>query len=325
MLEVILLVFRFMRRSYVLFLFTLCLSLTFSANGQEAIEISKLIEDDSDISVRDMSRIKSKIVVADTLDGWDFGWVGGLNGAQASYDNWSQGGVNTISVTASTVFNAKYRNNRFAYALATNLKYGKARLEGQGTRKTDDRIAVNNKFSYLFEDDRWSAFANINFATQFDQGFDYDVPDGENPALISKFFAPAYFTQIAGIAYNPTDYFTAEAGLAMKETIVSDTRLSTRYGLDPGEKFRFEPGFSLAMNFEKKMFSNVRLISSVETFTNMQRHIDNTDINFSNELIGKINDFMNMSLQFVMVYDSDFNREVQIKQVLSAGISYSIL
>ncbi|MDZ7683182.1 MAG: DUF3078 domain-containing protein [Fodinibius sp.] len=88
----------------------------------------------------------------------------------------------------------KYRKNSFAYALATNLKYGKARLEGRDTRKTDDRIAMNNKFSYLFEDNRWSAFANINFATQFDRGFGYDVPDDENRILISKFFAPAYFT-----------------------------------------------------------------------------------------------------------------------------------
>ena len=295
------------------------------AMGQEAIEISELLEEDKDISVRDMSRINSKVVVSDSLDGWRVDWVGGLNGAQASYDNWSQGGVNTISVTASTVLNAKYRKNKFAYALATNLKYGKAKLEGEGTRKTDDRIAVNNKFSYLFTDERWSAFGNINFSTQFDQGFDYDVPDGEEPILISKFFAPAYFTQIAGIAYNPADYFTAEAGMAMKQTIVTDTALSTRYGLEPGEKFRFEPGYSLALNFEKQVFSNVRLISSVETFTNLQRHVDNTDVNFSNELIGKINDFMNMSLQFVMVYDSDYNREVQVKQVLSAGISYSIL
>lgn len=293
-----------------------------TALAQEAIEISDLLKQDNDISVRDMSRINSKVVVADSLDGWRVDWVGGLNGAQASYDNWSQGGVNTISVTASTVLNAKYRKNKFAYALATNLKYGKAKLEGEGTRKTDDRVAVNNKFSYLFSDDSWSAFGNINFSTQFDQGFDYSQ---DPPVLISKFFAPAYFTQIAGIAYNPADYFTAEAGLAMKETIVSDTTLSTRYGLKPGDKFRFEPGYSLALNFEKKVFANVRLISSLETFTNMQRHIDNTDINFSNELIGKINDFMNMSLQFVVVYDSDYNRQLQIKQVLSAGISYSIL
>jgi hypothetical protein len=306
----------------VIFLFSFVLIGASSVFGQEAIEISKLIEQDDDISVRDMSRINKKVVVADTLQGWSFDWVSGLNGAQASYDNWSQGGVNTISVTASTVFNAKYRNNHFAYALSTNLKYGKARLEGEGTRKTDDRITVNNKFSYLFNDESWSAFGNINFSTQFDQGFDYG---SSNPVLISKFFAPAYLTQIAGVAYSPADYFTAEAGMALKETIVTDTRLSTRYGLDPGEKFRFEPGYSLAMNFEKKMFANVRLISSVETFTNLQRHIDNTDINFSNELIGKINDFMNMSLQFVVIYDSDFSRQLQVKQVLSAGISYSIL
>lgn len=302
------------------------LFLTFSQvsaqEKEEAIEISRLIENNSDISIRDMSRINRKVIVSDTLEGWAVNWSTGLNGAQASYDNWSQGGVNTISVTASTIFDAKYRQNRFAYAFATNFKYGKARLEDEGTRKTDDRIAVNNKFSYLFNDEHWSAFANINFSTQFDKGFNY----GEDPpVLISKFFAPAYFTQILGIAYSPAEYFSAEAGLAAKQTIVSDTTLSDRYGLEPGEKFRFEPGYSVAMNFEKTIFSNVRLRSSVETFTNLQGHIDRTDVNFSNELVGKINDVMNMSFQFIVIYDSDFSRQVQIKQVLSAGLSYNIL
>lgn len=319
------LLFFMQKSSFVFFVLALLLICSSPAISQEAVEISKLIEEDKDISVRDMSQINKKVVVADTLEGWKVDWTGGLNGSQASYDNWSQGGVNTISVTASTVFDARYRNNQFAYALSTNLKYGKARLEGEGTRKTDDRITINNKFSYLFEDESWSAFGNINFSTQFDRGFDYNVPDGEDPILISKFFAPAYFTQIAGISYSPAGYFTAEAGLALKETIVADTDLSTRYGLDPGETFRFEPGYSLAMNYEKNVFSNVRLISSVETFTNLRRHVDKTDVNFSNELVGKINDFMNMSLQFVMIYDSDFSRELQIKQVLSAGVSVSIL
>lgn len=309
-------------RTIITFLIGIILIPVFSALGQEAIAISDLLNNDKDISIRDMSRIKNKIVVPDTLKGWQVDWVAGLNGSQASYDNWSQGGVNTISITASSVLNARYRKDRFAYALSTNLKYGKAKLEGEGTRKTDDRITVNNKFSYLFNNEHWSGFANINFSTQFDEGFNYSE---DPPQLISKFFAPAYFTQIGGIAYNPTNYFTAEAGLALKETIVSDTELSTRYGLEAGETLRFEPGYSLALNFEKQVFSNVKLISSVETFTNMQRHINNTDVSFSNEMIGKINDFMNMSLQFVMVYDSDFNRQVQIKQVLSAGISYSIL
>jgi len=295
------------------------------AVAQEAIEISDLLSKDDDISASDISRVNSAIIVSDTLRGWDYNWVGGLNGSQAAYRNWSQGGVNTISVTASSVFNLRYRMNKFAYALTTNLKYGKARLEGEGTRKTDDRIAVNNKFSYLFEDERWSAFGNINFSTQFDEGFDYNVPEGDEPILISKFFAPAYFTQIAGIAFTPVEYFTAEAGLALKETIVSDVALSERYGLDPGEKFRFEPGYSTALNFEKTILSNVKLISVVETFTNLQRNVRSTDVVFSNELIGKINNYLNTSFQFVMIYDDDFSTKAQIKQVLSIGLSYSIL
>ncbi|MDZ7690538.1 MAG: hypothetical protein U5K69_05280 [Balneolaceae bacterium] len=111
----------------------------------------------------------------------------------------------------------------------------------------------------------------------------------------------------------------------MKETIVTDTDLSTRYGLKAGETFRFEPGYSFIFNFDKTLVSNVRLVSSLETFSNIQEPIDQTDINFSNEIVGKINDYLNTTFQFVLVYDSDFNRRVQIKQVLSVGFSFSLL
>ncbi|SMO66472.1 DUF3078 domain-containing protein [Fodinibius sediminis] len=315
-----------MRKYFSFFVFALLLfANTLPALGQEAIRISELLKDDGDISIQDISRIDKTVIVADTLDGWQASWIGGLNGAQAAYNNWSQGGTNTISVTGSTIFNLKFRKDRFAYALDTNLRYGKARIEDEGTRKTDDRVAVNNKFSYLFDNKKWSAFANVNFSTQFDKGFNYNVPDTVQPELISKIFSPAYFTQIAGIAFTPADYFSAQAGMAMKETIVADTSLSQRYGLSAGEQFRFEPGYSTALFFEKELFSNVRLISSVETFTNLQRNISSTDVHFSNELIGKINDFMNMSFQYVTIYDDDYSKKVQIKQVLSAGISVNIL
>ena len=296
-----------------------------NVKAQEATAISELVNDDEEITAREISKINETIIISDTLVGWDYNWVGGANGSQAAYNNWSQGGVNTISVTGSTVFNALYRQGRYGYGFSTNLKYGKARIDGQGTRKTDDRIAINNKFSYLFTDERWNAFANINFSTQFDQGFDYDVEDDEDAILISEFFAPAYFTQIAGIGYVPADYFTAEAGLAMKETFVLNDSLSTRYGLDAGDNFRFEPGFAFAVGFEKEVVKNLKLVSTVETFSNLQRSMDRTDITFSNELIGKINDFLNMSFQFVAIYDDDFNNQAQIKQVLSAGISFSLL
>ena len=264
---------------------------------------------------------ESSVIMQDTTNGWKFDWVGGLNGTQASYSNWSQGGVNTISVTASTLFNLRHRKNRFGYNLITNFKYGQARIEDEGTRKTDDKIAVANKFSYLFRDDRFNIFGNMNFTTQFDKGFDY----GKDPKqLLSRFMAPAYLSQVFGIGFRPADYFSAEAGLAMKETIVRDTELSERYGLEPGEKFRFEPGYSIILDLEKKIVSNVRLVSTLETFTNLKEDMRKTDVNFSNEIIGKINDYLNTSFQFVLVYDEDFSNEVQLKQVLSVGLSYNI-
>lgn len=266
---------------------------------------------------------ESNVILQDTtIKGWAYDWVGGLNGSQASYKNWSQGGVNTISVTASTLFNLKYRKKRFGYSLITNFKYGQARIEGEGTRKTDDKIAIANKFSYQFQDSRFKFFGNINFTSQFDKGYNYNKEPKE---LLSRFMAPAYLSQVFGVGFNPSSYFTAEAGLAMKETVVQDTALSKRYGLDSGEKYRFEPGYSFIFNFEKKIVSNVRLVSSLETFTNLKQSVRTTDVNFSNEVIGKINDYLNTSFQFVLVYDEDFSTEVQLKQVLSVGFSFSIL
>ncbi len=303
----------------------LCICTTQVSYAQEAIEIGRLLSGDRDISIRDMSRIKNTIIISDTLRGWKHTWGGTLNGSQASFRNWSGGGVNTISVTSSTIFNLQYRRNAFGYDLTTNFRYGRAQLDGKDTRKTDDRLAVNNKFSYLFDHSEWSAFANINISTQFDKGFNYNVPDGTDPILISKFFSPAYLTQIIGISYKPFSSFSAEAGVALKETIVADTTLSTRYGLDPGETLRFEPGYAVALNYNQVIANNVRLVSSLETFTNLQRSVKSTDVHFANEIVGKINNNLNTIFQFVLIYDDDFSRKVQIKQVLSVGFSFSIL
>lgn len=314
-----------MQKYFPLLVFLLAFLFSSPLYGQEATQISKLLDNKNSISIHDISNVNRKVIVSDTLDGWTQQWFGNLNGAQAAYKNWSSGGVNTISVTASTVYKLMYRKNKFAYALDANVEYGKARIEGEGTRKTNDRVAINNKFSYMFPKNHWSAFANVNFSTQMDEGYNYNVDDDEDPILISDFMAPAYFTQIAGISYSPTNYYSAEAGMALKQTIVTDTTLSVRYGLEPGQQIRFEPGYAFAMNFQKTILDNVRLRSSVETFTNLQEPISATDVYFTSEVVGQINSFMNMSFSFALAYDEDFSEQVQIKQVLSAGVNISIL
>jgi len=43
---------------------------------------------------------------------WTKSWVVHLNGNQANYKNWSQGGVNSVSFLASTLFRVKYQSKK---------------------------------------------------------------------------------------------------------------------------------------------------------------------------------------------------------------------
>ena len=137
--------------------------------------------------------------------------------------------------------------------------------------------------------------------------------------------APGYISENAGIAYVPSDYFSLETGLGLQQTIVRDETLSETYGLDPGDTFRNEAGYTFAASFERGVGTNLKLISAVETFTNLNRPISSTDVYFSNELTGRINRLMNASLRFDLAYDDDFSKEIQVAQILSLGLSFVLI
>ena len=267
-------------------------------------------------------------VVPDSLDGWEVVWEAELNGSQASYSNWSQGGVNNIAATGSSLFTSIYSQGKYSYAFTFNSRYGKSKIQDEGIRKISDRLSVRNRFLYDLSDDNegdFKIFGNLNLRTQFDKGFDYGAgPDGED-ILISRFMAPGYISENAGIAYVPSDYFSLETGLGLQQTIVRDEALSETYGLDPGDTFRNEAGYTFAASFERGVGTNLKLISAVETFTNLNRPISSTDVYFSNELTGRINRLMNASLRFDLAYDDDFSKEIQVAQILSLGLSFVLI
>jgi hypothetical protein len=267
-------------------------------------------------------------VVPDTLQGWNVNWVAGLNGSQASYSNWSQGGVNNLSFTGNSTFNAFFRENRFSYIFTLNTRYGQTRVEDEGVRKTDDRLSVRNRFLYDIGAERdgdFKLFGNINFRTQFGRGFNYGAgEEGEN-ILISDFMAPAYLLENAGIAYIPTENFSAEIGLGLQQTIVTVDELAELYGLDEGENFKNEAGLTFGIGYERTIATNLSISSSIETFTNLNKHIKSTDVIFTNQFTGRINDFMNASLRLDFMYNDDYSKELQVAQVLSAGISFILI
>lgn len=262
------------------------------------------------------------IVVPDNLEGWDQTWIANFNGAQAQFDNWSEGGVNTISGTASTVFTRYFRENRFTYGFRIHLRYGQSKISGSGLRKTDDLISIRNRITYeLTEGSIYSAVGAIQFKTQFADGYDYGKAVSGGDSLISKWFSPAYFIEGFGLEVKPSEDFSAEIGAALKQTVVGDKKLNDQYGIEEGKNARFEGGFTFGAQYKKTLMENTEFVTSIETFTNLLMPINETDVYWSNTINGRINKYLNTVFQFELRYDDDYSKRVQLKQVFAAGVT----
>lgn len=272
------------------------------------------------------SNAQESITFPDELEGWETVWSVGINGSQASYSNWAQGGVNNIAATGRTTFTTVYSREKFAYGFLFHSRYGKTKVQDEGTRKIADRLLILNRFLYDLgdEESEFKLFSNIRMRTQFDDGFNYGAGEDGADLKISGFMAPAYFNQEAGLAYIPNENFSLEAGLGLQQTFIRDRELGPTYGMDEGDRFRFEAGFTFGSAFKSEIATNLTYSGSLNTFTSFGRSIKSTDVQVSNTLTGKINDFMNATLSLDFVYDDDFSSRLQIAQVLSLGVVFTL-
>ncbi len=259
---------------------------------------------------------------------WERSLRASLTGTQATYRNWSQGGTDNLAILGTTAYSSEYSRDRYGYKVDINLRYGQTQIGDGDFIKSDDRIRIRNQTSRKFRDERLSAIFNLNFESQFDKGYKNPVPEeGEQRELISRFMAPAYITQVLGLGYKPVESLRIEGGIAMKQTIVAvtDENLSRRYFGDGNEdqNFRNEAGLSLLIGYERRVMENIFYSGYVETFTNVNRSLNYTDVLFINEITGQINRYISANVEFVLAYDREIERDLQVKQIISLGLSYS--
>ena len=251
---------------------------------------------------------------------WDVNLRAGVNGSQASYRNWTQGGVNNVTASGHTTGTAEYTKGKYRLNSRLNLRYGQTWLEGNELRKSEDIFRFRNQLTRQFDDKRFGTVINVNFETQFDKGYD---ADREN--VVSRFMAPAYLTETIGFSFSPLNTkFEMDTGIAMKQTYVRDTALSTRYGLDEGQRFQNEAGFSMIFKYEVDLMENVTYVGYLETFSNVLKKLESTDFTFTNELRGRINRYLRANIEFAVQYNDNVSKELQIKQLLSLGLNYQI-
>ena len=251
---------------------------------------------------------------------WAKSWMLNISGNQASYSNWSQGGVNSLATSATTNLRLKYNGEEFANSIRVNLQYGQTWLDGEGSKKTADLINVRNKVDYYLTSEDYSTFAEVDFRTQFVKGY-----DDKNQEVVSNFMAPGYLTESIGFSYQPEDYFSAQLGMGLKQTFVQIDTLGQYYGLDADENMRSEGGVTVAVKVDKDFAKTFNYSGELTTFTNLLAPIRSTDMIFRNELSGKLSSFLSTVIQFELMFDDDVTKKIQMRQAISVGFVIKLL
>jgi hypothetical protein len=116
-------------------------------------------------------------------------------------------------------------------------------------------------------------------------------------------------------------------------TLTNDTLYSVRYGVDAGQKTRFELGSSFKGTVNYNLWDDKLTIKSVlDLFTAYNESFGNVDVNWD-VLVGlNVTSLLTVTFQSTLKYDDDIKTfdsdgtvhgaKVQFKEILGVGLSY---
>ena len=266
--------------------------------------------------------------------GWKKELVGSLNLTQASFDNWAQGGENTLGWQLGLNGLFVHTNPQHEWSNGVKLAYGMTKLGDDDAVKSVDEIKLESVLTYkagFFVDPYVAATAE----TQFSKGYEYaEVLDTVGTVVrivdvktgISNFMDPAYFTQSAGVQRQYGDVLKTRLGVAIKETVADEyaERYSDDVETDEIETTRVEVGAESVTDLNLQLSDKVLFASKLELFSNLEA-TNEIDVKWDNLLTAKIHEYLNVNLNVKVFYDRDISTSRQIKESLALGLTYSFI
>lgn len=261
---------------------------------------------------------------------WHKSILFGLNFNQSAFSaNYAAGGVNAIALGSNFDFKAEYNKTPIDYTSEVNLIYGISKNKGQGSRKTNDRIFIDNKISSKLSK-KWSFFGSLTFESQFDKGFNYTNPDGsnaENPYLISNFMSPGYLTESIGFEYIPVKYFDLRFGTGTaRQTFVLDTTIyhnqPTNYGVPIGHTIYNELAVQVVATIDKDLSKNIHINARYALFIPYIQPLAYTSHRLDATLTAKVSRLIAVTMNTTVLYDKNTSTSVQETEGLALGVLY---
>ncbi len=247
-----------------------------------------------------------------------------INVSQTSFSNWALGGEGTIGGVAVLNLGANYVEGKHSWDNSFVGQFGLQKNDDEQTKKSIDMFDINSKYGYKISD-KWALAGFVGLKSQFTKGYDY----GQSPkAKISNLFAPGFATTALGFDYKPNDWFSALLSpVTGKHTFVMDDDLSDvgAFGVDPGDKYRFELGAMVNAKMQKDIMKNVNLMSQLSLFTPYSDTFGNIDVAWDVVLGLKVNKYISANISASLLYDDDISNKVQFKEVVGVGFAYNFM
>jgi hypothetical protein len=256
----------------------------------------------------------------------EYGWknqvVGSLNLTQAQFDNWSQGGENTLAWQLNLNSSSVLDQERFNWSTTGKLSYGQAKIGDIEARKSADELRVETVYLYKLGD-YVNPYVSGLLQTQITTGYQY-IEDERFP--VSNFFDPGYITLSVGVGYEPVPYLKTRLGAATKTTITREyaVALTDNPDTDRIEKTDTEFGALSVTELRKPLSENILLTSKLDLFSNLES-LKEVDVRWDTILSAKISPYVDVSLNVELFYDSNISPKRQLKQLLALGLSYTFL
>lgn len=276
-------------------LLTSALCMVFYALAQD--ETIKNIQSESDRSIKKDS--------VDTIPKtWKVGGLFSINIAQGSLSNWAAGG-DKFSISANTFINAYalYKKNKNSWDNNLDFYLGYLKTTSLGTRKVDDRVDLLSKYGYAIAK-KLDLSVLFNIRTQFFKGYTY--PDASTKTYSSNFLAPAYILLSPGLDYKPVENLSIFfSPVAARWIIIKDTLLSTLYGVEAGEKSKFEFGAYVSINYSANLGKVVTYKGRLDLFSNYKHNPQNIDLYMTNIFAAKLSKIFSATYSLALIYDDD--------------------
>ncbi|HKJ41509.1 MAG TPA: DUF3078 domain-containing protein [Sunxiuqinia sp.] len=284
-----------------------------------------------DISLRSIDT-RYKVVTP-----WKMGGDGTFGFTQTALSNWKKGGKSAFSTLLVLKGFANYSYNKVKWENSLEIRNGWMDPADDKVQKNDDKFEFISRYGVsAFK--KWYYSAELDFQTQLFAGYNY--PDRENK--ISAFLSPSKTLWKFGLDYKPNKNFSLFLSPFTSKTVyVRDTVHvdPADYGIPKGKKRFWEPGMNADVTYKKDINDDIAYEMKYRMFLNYSAPFSKFDVDWENNVVMRLNDFMNVRMMLHLLYDDNvkfptgrkdangkdiLEPKWQMKEFITIGFSYNL-